>query len=103
MPDIEIATTLPDPKAAKRMAKLLLSKRLAACVTWFPVQSTYRWNNKLESAKEMMLVVKTTSSAAKKAEHAIASNHPYSVPYIATMKAKFNQPYARWLRSEVRR
>lgn len=100
---VEIATTLPNEAAAKKLAKMLLMKRLAACATWFPVQSSYWWNNKLESAKEVMLVVKTTSSAAKKAEHAIASNHPYDVPYIATFKARFNAPYARWLRSEVRR
>jgi periplasmic divalent cation tolerance protein len=103
MPDIEIATTLPNEAAARKLAKLLLTKRLAACATWFPVQSTYWWNRKLESSKEIMLVVKTTSSAAKKAERAIASNHPYDVPYIATMKVKFGQPYARWIKSEVRR
>jgi periplasmic divalent cation tolerance protein len=100
---VEIATTLPNEAAAKKLAKLLLTKRLTACATWFPVQSTYWWNNKLENAKEFMLVFKTTQLAAKRLEQAIMKHHPYDVPYIATFKARFNAPYARWLRSEVRR
>lgn len=38
-----VTVTFPDKKTAKRVAKLLVEKKLAACAQMLPVFSTYSW------------------------------------------------------------
>jgi len=78
-----IYTTTSNREEAKRIARLLLEKRLVACVNIFPkVESIYWWMGKVEEAEETAMIAKTTESKVKEVIDAIKSMHSYEVPAI---------------------
>lgn len=75
-------TTVP-PRAARRIARVLVASRLAACVTAVPgARSVFRWRGKVEEAQETLLIAKTTARAAPALVAALVREHPYDVPEV---------------------
>lgn len=87
------------PAKAQTLARGLVKDRLAACVNILPaVVSTYRWKNKLESAKESLLLIKTTSTRFKALKTAVLERHPYELPEVIAVKiARGHKPYLNWI------
>lgn len=76
----------PDESCANRIAQALVTNRLAACVNRLaPCHSVYRWQDKLEEATEVPLLIKTTAERYTELEAAIRSLHPYEVPEIIAL------------------
>ncbi len=82
MTDARIVLTTTGSKAeAQKIARELVERRLAACVNIVgPVESVYRWKGALESAEELLCIVKTTASAVAKVKAAIKELHSYELP-----------------------
>ncbi len=77
----QVITTTADEQDAKKLAQAALEKRLAACVQiGGPVESSYWWNGRIESAREFVCVFKTTSAAYPKLEKLLLELHPYENP-----------------------
>ncbi len=75
--------TVPDHQTGVRLAQTLVSQGLAACVNiTAPVTSVYRWEGKLESANEHLLLIKTTKQHYDALEAQIRAQHPYELPEI---------------------
>jgi len=98
-----VLTTVPTVSKARSLAGLLVSKRLAACVQILPnIESHYRWRGKKEISKEILLLIKTQTSAYKKLEKAILKNHPYEVPEIICLPiARGSKTYLDWITTEA--
>jgi periplasmic divalent cation tolerance protein len=77
-----VTTSLDKPAAARRLARLVIHARLAACVQAIPIRSLYRWKGKVESAPETLLLAKTTSRRARALMAFIRRHHPYELPEI---------------------
>ena len=78
--------TTDKKSVADRIARTLVDRKLAACVQVVgPIQSTYRWKGKVESAEEWLCLVKSTRDAYEAVEQAIAEIHPYEVPEIIAL------------------
>jgi periplasmic divalent cation tolerance protein len=94
-----ILSTCPDVKAGKRIAVALVRERLAACVNVIPaVQSIYCWKGKIESAKEVLLIIKARASDYKRVESRIKALHPYELPEIVSVRvAGGYAPYLAWI------
>src|SRR5690349_21162602 len=94
-----ILSTCPDSRTAKRIATILVQERLAACVNIVPVlQSVYRWKGKVETAKEMLLVIKSRGANYGKIEKRICSLHPYELPEIISVGIESGyRPYLNWI------
>ncbi len=105
--DVELAlVTAPDAETAERIARALVGERLAACVNLVPgLRSIYRWEGRVESEAEVLLVVKTRRDragdleervlgfsepmAAAKAElKAFLHEHLYHHPRVVRMTRK---------------
>jgi periplasmic divalent cation tolerance protein len=87
----------------RKIARAVVGKRLAACVNVVsaPVESVYRWKGKVESAKELLLVIKTTARRVKELENEIARMHSYDVPEFLVLPVDFgSQGYLEWLARE---
>lgn len=99
---IIVLVTIPK-KDAKRATRILLNKGLAACVNIIEsVSSLFLWQGKIDTAKESLLLVKTTDSLFKKLEKEVTNIHPYDVPEIISFKVdKVNKPYHDWLSKEL--
>ncbi len=100
---IQVYTTLPSREQADTMARQLVEARLAACVQVLgPLESTYRWEGKVEHVQEWRLIAKTTSNGYAALEQAIRQAHPYQVPEILAMRATAGSPaYLDWVAKEV--
>lgn len=86
------------------MAELLVKERAAACVSVSsPVLSVYRWQENIESEKEVMLFIKTTAANYQKVERLITENHSYEVPEIIAMPiVDGEEKYLRWMADNTR-
>jgi periplasmic divalent cation tolerance protein len=89
----------------RKIARSLVSKRLAACVNVVlsPADSYYTWKGKLEVAREYLLVVKTTKENLANLEKEVKRLHSYDVPeLIALSVAAGSKNYLKWLENSVR-
>lgn len=99
-----VLVTCGSMKEARRIAQAVVSKGLAACVNIVsaPVQSVYRWKGKVESAKEILLVVKTTGPRLKELEKEVAKLHSYEVPEFLVLGVEGGTvAYLRWVHESV--
>lgn len=76
--------TVPDRATARRIARAIIERRLAACANFWPVESIYRWRGKREEAHEFVLVFKTRRSLLKNLIAEVRRMHPYEVPCIVS-------------------
>ena len=97
-----VMTTMPDRASALRLARLLVDERRAACVNVMAdCTSIYRWQDKVETATEVPMVIKTSASAYASLEESIRKNHPYDVPEILGVPAASGfSAYLDWVLAE---
>src|SRR5262249_51805303 len=88
---------------ARKIAKALLKKKLAACVNivdW--VESHYWWKGKQEKAREFLLLIKTTQLRVAEVTSEVQSLHSYEVPEIVFVPfAAGERDYLKWLGESV--
>jgi periplasmic divalent cation tolerance protein len=102
---IQVSTTTETRSNADKIAKILLERRLAACVQILgPINSSYWWGRKIERAKEWLCLIKAQSRDYRRIELAIKKNHPYETPEVIALPIlSGNNEYLRWIRKETRR
>ncbi|MGH7767225.1 MAG: divalent-cation tolerance protein CutA, partial [Candidatus Binatia bacterium] len=67
-----------------------------------PVQSIYRWQGKIESSEEVLLIVKTRRDLFERLKEKIQQLHSYSVPEIIALPILAgSESYLRWLEEEL--
>jgi len=101
-----VLTTCGSLAEAKRLATGLVDKRVAACVNIVPgpVQSIFRWKGKVESAKEVLLIIKTTSRRVAALERELKRMHSYEVPEFLVIAIEGgSQGYLTWLKDSVKK
>ena len=90
---------------ARRIARTLVERRLVACVNVLsaPVESVYRWKGKIETAKEFLLIAKTSRARFKAVERAIRELHNYELPEVIAVPIVAGSPdYLGWIDENVR-
>ena len=104
MPAILIFTSVPDLRSARFLAKLLVEKRLAACVSFREgFTSVYRWKGKVENAREVLLFIKSSKKKFVKIKQLIRHVHPYEVPeLIAVPITQGSSEYLSWLMRSIK-
>jgi periplasmic divalent cation tolerance protein len=76
-----ILSTAGSESEAKKIAQMLVERRLAACVNVIPrMHSVYRWKDKVESAEEFLLLIKTGKENESAVQAAIRELHSYDLP-----------------------
>ena len=98
-----VLTSLGSAKDASRLARTLVEERLAACVTILPgAASIYRWKDKLETADEVVLLIKTTEDQLAALEKRLKELHSYETPEFLVLKVEGgSEEYLAWLTSSV--
>ncbi len=94
-----VFSNLPDEAAAQKLARHLVETKLAACVNVMsPCVSTYRWRGAVEEAREVPVIIKTTTAAYPALEAAIRDGHPYELPEIVAVPLAHGLPaYLDWV------
>jgi periplasmic divalent cation tolerance protein len=100
-----VLTTAESEEEARKIAKHLVEKRLAACVNIVPrVTSIYRWQGKVDEASEWLLIAKTTEGAFAGARAAISDLHSYELPECVCLTVDDGSPtYLEWIADSVSR
>lgn len=100
---IQVSTTVASEEEAGDIARLLVEKRLAACVQVLgPVISHYHWQGKIETAGEYLCIAKSRAALYSEIEVAIKAVHPYEVAeIISTPIIGGSKEYLAWLDAEI--
>jgi periplasmic divalent cation tolerance protein len=96
-------TTVGSIEEGRKLARVLVERRLAACVNLVPnLTSIYRWHGAVEEAAEVLLLMKTTEEQLPALKAALLELHSYEVPeFLALEVESGSQPYLGWLRGSV--
>lgn len=99
----QVTTTFPDEMGARRAAATLVGERLAACAQVAgPIESTYRWDGKIETATEWYIHFKTTAAREPDLRARLGEIHPYDTPEIIVLPIVAGDPaYLRWIEASV--
>ena len=99
-----VLTTAGSKKEAQKLARALVERRLAACVNVVgPIASVYWWKEKVESAAEFLLLIKTTAAAVARIEAALKELHSYELPECVVLPIEGgSEKYLQWIEASVR-
>jgi periplasmic divalent cation tolerance protein len=91
-------STFPDLQTARRIVSALVEARLVACGNIVPqVESIYRWQGKVETTNEVLVLFKVPAQAYAAFESKVKEFHPYEVPEIIAVDIARGLPqYLRW-------
>ena len=100
---ILIFSTAATVEEAREIGVDLVTRRLAACVQiGGPIESCYRWKGQIETAREVPLIIKTTSARYSEVEAAIRAKHSYETPEIVAVPTVSGfEEYLRWVVESV--
>ncbi len=95
---LDVCVACPDAATAREIADFLLARRLVACAQLSaPVESRFRWQGSLETAREVVLLVKTRSPLFGEVASAIRALHPYETPAITGQEVLGDEATLRWI------
>ena len=102
-PVVFIYTTYPSLVEAERAGRVLVERRVAACVNILPgMISHYRWEGQIERAEEVVMIVKTRAALAEAVRDAVRQMHPYTTPAVAVLPVTGGDPdYLAWIVGET--
>ena len=97
-----VLSTAGSQAEAEKIAQALVERRLAAGVNVLPIHSVYRWQGKVESAAEFLLIIKTTAARYAQVETAIRQLHSYDLPECVPIAIEAgSQKYLDWIADSV--
>ena len=96
-------TTIGSGADGQKLASILVSERLAACVHVLPeMESTYRWRGGVESERERQMVIKTTVDRLSALQARVHELHPYEVPeFVVLPIIGASEQYLAWMREST--
>ena len=88
---------------ARKIVRNVIEKKLAACANIVPgVESIYRWKGKVERAREVLVVIKTTANRLPELETEVKRLHSYDVPeFIVLSIVAGSSKYLAWLQEST--
>jgi periplasmic divalent cation tolerance protein len=100
---VVLLATFPDDAVADRIARILVEEARVACVNVLPpVRSIYRWQGKVETASEVLVMMKTRRSNVDDVAARLKELHPYEVPELIALPVVAGLPaYLQWVMTET--
>lgn len=99
-----VLSTAGSEDEARKIAQYLVEQQLAACVNLVPhVESIYRWQGKMESSREWLLLIKTTREKFSEVQDAIRESHSYDLPECFSLAIDDgSSSYLEWIEQSVK-
>lgn len=98
-----VLSTAGSEDEARKIAHHLVEQRLAACVNIIPrIESVYRWEGKVESNREYLLLIKTSSTMFPEVRDAILELHSYELPECVEIAVEDgSSEYLQWVEESL--
>ena len=94
-------TTESSKSNALRVAKLLIQKKLAACVSIKQIFSIYEWDDDIEETKEFEITIKSKPKLKDYLVDFLHEISTYDVPQIIYKKFNSDIKYYDWLNKTI--
>ena len=92
-----VKTTEYKKKVAKKIAKSILKKKLAACVSLKDIYSIYEWKGKIEEINEIEITVKSKPEFKNALIISLQKMLSYDIPQIIYKKFNSEKKYLKWV------
>ena len=96
-----LITTESNKKTAKKIAKLLILKKLAACVNLKNIYSIYEWEGKIEEVVEIEITIKSKPKLKNALIDFLQNMTSYDIPQIIYKKFNSEKKYMNWLNNTI--
>ena len=95
--------SLPEYSLAKKIGTILVEKRLCACAKIINnIESIYIWEDKLNTEKELYLMLKSSEEFVPEIKKILDENHPFKVYEFIYFEIKGgNEKYIDWMYSTM--
>ncbi len=89
-------------KKQKKIAKILIQDKLAACVQLKDIESLYNWDGKLCCERETLLSIKTKKELFSKVKSKILELHSYDTPEIIELDiSNISEDYLKFIKENT--
>ncbi|MCX9085052.1 MAG: divalent-cation tolerance protein CutA [Candidatus Methanoperedens sp.] len=97
-----IYITAGDMTEARKIGRILVEERLAACANFFPITSIFRWKGNVDEASEFGIIVKTRTDRVKEIEKRVKEIHSYEIPCVVSFKIEYGSAeYLEWINDSM--
>ena len=96
-----VITTESSRANALRIAKLIVQKKLAACVSIKQIFSIYKWNDDIEETKEFEITIKSKPEFKDYLIEFLNKISTYDVPQIIYKKYNSEMKYYDWINKTI--
>ena len=102
MKAVIVKTTTSNEEEAKKIAKILIQDKLAACVQLKDIESLYNWDGKLCCERETLLSIKTKKELFSKVKSKILELHSYDTPEIIELDiSNISEDYLKFIKENT--
>ncbi|MCT7472045.1 MULTISPECIES: divalent-cation tolerance protein CutA [Aliarcobacter] len=102
MKTVIVQTTTSNEEEAKKIAKILIQDKLAACVQLKDIESLYNWDGKLCCERETLLSIKTKKELFSKVKSKILELHSYDTPEIIELDiSNISEDYLKFIKENT--
>ena len=96
-----IITTEIERKNAEKISKLLLEKRVAACISLKDISSTYFWEGNIETCNEIEITIKSTIDKREQIINILKAKLSNDLPQIIFKEIDSELAYFNWIKKSV--
>ena len=96
-----IITTEPQRSNAEKISKLLIEKKLAACISLKEISSSYFWEGNIETSNEIEITIKSTLEKREVLINTLKNKLSNEVPQIVFKEYDSELDYFNWIKVNV--
>ena len=96
-----VITTISNDNIARKIANLLIKKKLAACVSLKNIISIYKWEDDVEETKEVEMTIKSKLELKDDLIIFLKEMTTYEVPQIIFKQFNSESEYHDWLTKNI--
>ena len=96
-----IITTEPQRSNAEKISKLLIEKKLAACISLKEISSSYFWKGNIETSNEIEITIKSTLEKREVLINTLKNKLSNEVPQIVFKEYDSELDYFNWIKVNV--
>ena len=97
-----LITTVPSRLMANQIAKELIERDLAACISIKQIQSIYKWQGNIEENKEFEITIKSLPENLNKITLILKDRVTYEIPQLIYKIFDSENSYFQWIKESIK-
>ena len=97
-----LITTVPSRLMANQIAKELIERDLAACISIKQIQSIYKWQGNIEENKEFEITIKSLPENLNRITLILKDRVTYEIPQLIYKIFDSENSYFQWIKESIK-